>query len=373
MYLNEIYINNFRNIKSINIKFLKNKNIFIGKNAQGKTSILESIYFLAITKSHRTNIDSNLIKKGESFSKVTGKILNEEKQQDKLEIIISDQGKKAEINGEKISKLSNYISKLGVIMFSPDDLEILKGSPSVRRKSLNISISQIYREYLIYLNLYNNILKQRNEYLKRSKNKNFDELYFEVLTEKIIQLNVKILVYRKQFIELINSNINKIYKKLLGKENIKIKYETILKEELISNDIEKKIKEKFIKVRQAEIYQQTTLIGIHKDDFLIMSEKGLACEYLSQGLQKIAILSLKLAELLAYEKIKGEKPIVLLDDIFSELDNAKKSKILKYFDKNTQVFITTIDLKNINSKYFKEAQIYRVKEGIIKSTTKEER
>jgi len=373
MYLNEICIKNFRNIEKINIKFLKEKNIFIGKNAQGKTSILESTYFLAITKSHRTNIDSNLIRNGEKEAKVVGEIVNNEKEKDKLEISISDQGKKAKINGEKINKLSNYISKLGVVMFSPDDLEILKGSPSVRRKSLNISISQIYKEYLVYLNLYNNILKQRNEYLKKSKSKNFDELYFEVITEKIIQLNIKIIIYRKKFIDNINKNINKIYKKLLGEETIKIKYETIIKEEQVDDNIEEEIKKRFIKVRQAEMFQQTTLVGIHRDDFLIISEKGLVSEYFSQGLQKIAILALKLSELITYEEIKGETPIILLDDIFSELDNIKKNRILKYFNKDTQVFITTIDLKNINNKYFKDAMVYKIKEGKIKNATKEER
>lgn len=370
MYLDEINIKNFRNISNISIKKFKNKNIFIGKNAQGKTSILESIYFLSITKSHRTNIDCNLIKETESFAKITGKVINKENNLNKLEVLISEKGKTAKVNNEKITKLSDYISRLGIIIFSPDDIEILKGSPAIRRKNLNISISQIYKDYLNSLNIYNKVLKQRNEYLKQKKNINFNELYFDVLTNKIIELNIKIINYRKEYIENINKNINKIYKKLLGTGNIKIKYETIIKEEIDSKKLEEQIREKFRKNRQNEMTQQTTLIGIHRDDFLFMCDKNIACEYLSQGLQKIAILALKLSELIVYQEIKKDVPIVLLDDIFSEIDNNKKNRILKYFNEDTQVFITTIDIKDINNKYFKDAKIFRIKEGTINNESR---
>ena len=363
MYLDEINIKNFRNISNINIKNFKDKNIFIGKNAQGKTSILESIYFLSITKSHRTNIDYNLIKTGERFAKITGKVVNKENDINKLEVLINEKGKTAKVNDEKIVRLSDYISRLGVIIFSPDDIEILKGSPAVRRKSLNISISQIYKEYINYLNNYNKVLKQRNEYLKQRGNKKIDEVYFEILTNKIIELNIKIINYRKEYTQNINKNINKIYKKLLGTGKINIKYETIIKYE--NKNLEEQIREKFIKNRKNEIMQQTTLIGIHRDDFLFMCDNRQACEYLSQGLQKIAILALKLSELLVYQEIKNDKPIVLLDDIFSELDNNKKNRILKFFDEKTQVFITTIDIKDINNKYFKNARIFKIKDGEI--------
>lgn len=372
MKINELEIRNFRNIKNLKVKFKNNLNIFIGKNAQGKTSILESIFFLAITKSHRTNIDKNMIMNNELFSKVVGKIENKEESKDKIEILLKNNGKKVQINYKNINKLSDYISKLPVIIFSPNDIEILTGSPQERRKYLNISISQLNKEYLYYLNIYNKILKQRNEYLKNKKVN--DEIYFEILTQKFIEINLKIIIFRNIYINRINKNINKIFNKLTGEKGISVQYETIIKNFNISQEeIKRTLENKFKKVKDSEKIQQTTLFGAHRDDFIIRSNEKDIKEYFSQGLQKLALLSLKLSELKIYIEDKKDIPIILLDDIFSELDSNKKNKIMKYFLNDTQTFITTIDLKNINLKYIKKADIFKIKNGNIVKTSKEEK
>jgi DNA replication and repair protein RecF len=181
MQLKTLSIRNFRNYKDLTLNFNKNINIFVGNNAEGKTNLLESIYVLAITKSHRMYIDNNLIMNNEIFTKIKGRIKTKEEEKD-LEILINSNGKSVKINNIIIKKISDYISKFTVIIFCPDDLEIVKGSPNIRRKFLNIEIGQLNNKYLNILNDYNLILKNRNEYLRKSNINNIDSTYIEVIT-----------------------------------------------------------------------------------------------------------------------------------------------------------------------------------------------
>ena len=167
MFLKSLSLNNFRNISKVSFNFDKNINIFIGNNAQGKTNILESIYFLAITKSHRTRNELNLIKNGELYTKISGAFKCDNDTTHSLSILLNENGKKVTVDNIMQRKISNYLSRLNVIMFCPDDLEIVKGSPSIRRRFLNIELSQFRNDYVLLLKEYNQILKQRNEYLKQ--------------------------------------------------------------------------------------------------------------------------------------------------------------------------------------------------------------
>ena len=245
-------------------------------------------------------------------------------------------------------------------MFCPDDLEIVKGSPIGRRKFLNIEIGQFNNNYIKELTEYNKILKNRNEYLKNSS---FDKTYFDILTEKLIDQNIKIYKYRKNYIENINKYISKIYKNITGKDKIEVKYETFIDsydEKNIKNDL-------FIKydnIFNGEIYQKMTLIGIHRDDFSIYIDNIKINNYGSQGQHRIAILCFKLAELEMYKEF-NIKPILLLDDIFSELDQSKKNNIIKYIKKDLQVFITATDLNNVDEKIVKNADIFYVDNGKV--------
>ena len=175
MFLKKISLVNFRNYSQISIDFDKKINIFIGNNAQGKTNILESIYVLSITKSHRCSKDSFLIKQGELFTKITGEIVHENSLKKSYEVLINSKGKKVSINDIPLRKMSEYLSNINTIMFCPDDLEILKGPPQGRRYFLNVEIGQFYNNYLKYINDYNKVLKNRNEYLKTSNK--IDKVY----------------------------------------------------------------------------------------------------------------------------------------------------------------------------------------------------
>ena len=366
MFLHKLKLENYRNISNVEFSFNKYINIFIGDNAQGKTNVLESIYFLAITKSHRTNDEINLIKNNELYTKVSGKYQNDLDEINELSILLNKEGKQVSVNNVIQKKISNYLSRFNVIMFSPNDIDLIKGFPLIRRRFLNIELSQIDFSYISILKKYNRLLKQRNEYLKNNID-NFDNVYFDIITDELIDLNIKILQKRILFIEKINSYFKEIFFKITNNKNIIIKYKSFINYDNLSNDeLKNKIKSKFKSVFEKEISYKMTLIGIHKDDFSIILDDKNICEYGSQGQQKVAVLSLKLAEIKYLMKIKNTKPIILLDDIFSELDTNKKNNILNYFNEKLQIFITTTDLNNINSETQKNADIFIVKNGSFK-------
>ena len=364
MFLRKIELKNFRNYDCLDINFDKNINIFIGNNAQGKTNILESIYFLSVTKSHRCNKDIYLIRNDELFSKVIGEVEDNNKT-NTYEILINNEGKRVSINNNVFKKISDYLSKINVVMFCPDDLEIVKGTPSDRRKFINIEIGQMNNDYIINLAKYNKLLKTRNEYLKNENN--IDMNYLDVLTDELINLNITLYKYRKEFIYQINSYIVDIYKKISGKEDICVKYDSFIDDEDSLGDIQ----DKFYRVREQELLQKTTLIGIHRDDFSIFIDGNKINNYGSQGQHRISILCLKLAEIEIYKEIYNKKPIILLDDIFSELDKTKKTNIIKYIESDLQVFITSTDLNNINKRIIKNADIFYIEEGKVRKGEKD--
>ena len=363
MILRKILLNNFRNYSNLELKFNNKINIFIGNNAQGKTNILESIYVLSITKSHRCNKDLFLIKNNEIYTKVTGEIVHENSLKKNYQIIINEKGKKVSINNFPLKKTSEYISNINTIMFCPDDLEIIKGPPNGRRYFLNIEISQFYNNYLKILNNYNKILKNRNEYLKNNL-RNFDDTYFQILTDKLINLNIDIIKYRNEFLNKINFYIKKIYKDLNGDGSIYIKYETFI-ENMNDKEMFQKIRKKFDKIIYQEKQQGTTLLGIHRDDFSIYLNDIKINNYGSQGQHRVAILCFKLAEIEMMRENKYVKPILLLDDIFSELDNTKKNNIIKYIDNDLQVFITSTDIDNIDKNLIKNSYLFYVNNGEV--------
>ena len=367
MFLRRLNLVNFRNISNLTLEFNNNINIFIGNNAQGKTNILESIYFLAITKSHRTHNELNLIKLNELFTKVTGLYEDNKKDLRELSILLNEKGKKVSVDNIMQKKISNYLSRLNVIMFCPDDLEIIKGSPSIRRKFLNIELSQFSNEYVHLLKEYNFVLKQRNEYLKQKNNAKFDKTYFDILTESLIDKNIKLVKLRYDFINKINNELSDVFNNISNMGNLIIKYKSFISEnDLKRDDLRDFLIKRYNSLLTNEILQKTTLLGCHKDDFKIYINDLDVTEFCSQGQQRLSILSLKLAEIEVFIKEKNIKPIILLDDIFSELDENKKNNIINYFKKDIQIFITTTDINDVNDDLKDKSDIYIVNNGIVK-------
>lgn len=358
MYIKNLKIINFRKIENIDIELNKNINVFIGNNAQGKTSILNAIYMLALTKFDKNVNDEEIIKKGSLFGKVKGNI-KVGKISKKLEVILEKNVKVLRIDGNVCNRVTDYLSNLNVIMFSPDALDIVKKSPCIRRNLINVELCQLYPSYVKILNEYNRILKIRNEYIRKNFNNiNFD--YFDVVTSNLIDRAITIVNYRKAFISKLNENISNVYYKIMKQEGLKINYVCNLPC-CDKNELVKFYRENFVN----EISQKVTLFGPHRDDFdFYLHDENLKL-YGSQGQQRVAILSLKLSEISIFKEVKGYYPIVLLDDIFSELDIEKRRNLLKFIKSNIQFIITTTDVKNISSKILNKASVFNLKDGKI--------
>lgn len=353
MWIKNIKIKNFRNYNQEEINLEKNINIFYGKNAQGKTNIIESIFLCSLGKSFRAKKDNEMIKLNEENAIV--EIEYEKSDRDgKIKIEIGNK-KNIYLNGIKIKKLSELLGNLNIVIFTPDDINILKGGPQNRRRFLDIMISQLRPNYMHILNLYLKTIEQRNKYLRQIKEEHKDENLLEIWDEKLAEYAVKIYEYRKEFIEKIIKKINIIHKNITnGEEQIELEYIT-----------ECNNKEKYLQLlkerRKLDIIKGFTTKGIHRDDFVIYINKKEIKIFGSQGQNRTAMLSLKLAELqVIYDEI-GEYPILLLDDFMSELDRTRRKNFLENIE-GTQVIITGTEKLDIeNLKYLE----YNVSNGKV--------
>ena len=362
MIINQICLKNYRNYDSLNLKFNKNINIIIGDNAQGKTNILEAIYYLSITKSYRTSDDFNLIKNDKDFFRITAKV-KDNKIPKKLEIIFNKKGKVLFFNENNIRKVSKFIGLLNVIMMCPEDVEIIKGTPSDRRNFLNIELSKMSQSYIDKYNEYNKILKMRNDYLKLlMTNSISDNRYFDILTDKLIEKAIYIYIERKKIIDEINEKISDIYNNISGLNKLTIEYvPNIDINEYSAEKIKENLKRIYSKNFKKELSLGMTLYGPHRDDFSFLLNNENIKLFGSQGQQKLAIISLKMSLIDIFNNRLGNMPILLLDDIFSELDRKKKNKIINYINNSGQVILTTNDIRDINKNKLENAIIYEVK------------
>ena len=325
MRIKNIELKNYRNYDNLNINFNDNLNIIIGDNAQGKTNLLESIYVLAVTKSFLSNNDKSIIKFNNHYTKING-LIEGKYNVNTLELLINDNGKCVKINNKEIKKLSDYISNMNVIIFSSNDIVIFKDSPSSRRKYFNIQISQINKNYLKYLNDYNVILRQRNEFLKILDIKKENDIkYFDILTDKYVDLATDISRYRNKYINDINSYLDDIFRFITGMSGLSINYISNINysDDFDKNILKKKIKDNF----DREIQYKTTLFGP--------------------------------------KEFTGTNPVLLLDDIFSELDIRKRNNVLKYLNNDIQTIITTTDIENIDKTIREKANVYNIENGKI--------
>ena len=359
MKIDSLSLMNFRNYETLNISF-GDLNIIYGLNGSGKTNIIEAIYTLALTKSFRINNDKVMIKKGKIKAKIKGNVLKNG-DENTFGVEISNDGKVVTINGEKQDKVSDYVSRINVILFNPSDTRLIDESPMIRRKMLNIEISQIYKEYLVILTNYQRILKQRNFYLRGMYvNGSYTNTYLDILTKKLIEFGSIICKYREKFVDNINKYIASNYEKIFGSGTLKIRYVSTFKNKS-EDDLIKRYKDNY----QKELSVGKTLEGIHHDDIVFVLDNNNLKEWGSEGQRKNAIISFKLAEISVINEIKGYYPILILDDLFSELDKVKVTNLLGMLDRNVQTFMTTTDLKNISKKVIKDAKKFKVNDGIL--------
>ena len=361
MYLKRVELKNFRNYSSLKISFNKGINIIYGNNAQGKTNLLESIYVLALTNTFRNVYDTDLIMKDRKFFNIKG-ILKNSKLDTTLNISYDNIKKRMMIDDSEIMKVSNYISVINTILFTPDDLDIIKGPPLVRRKFLNTELSQLYSNYYILLSEYEKILKMRNDYIKSGV---LDINYYDIITSFLIEKDILIFKIRKKFIERINNYAAEIFKNITGLTGFKIVYKPNL--DYSEYDYDKnKILEVFKDKYDSEYKFLSTFYGIHKDDFeFYLGDSNLKI-YGSQGQMRISVLTLKLSEIEIFKKWKDSTPILLLDDVFSEIDEIKNNNLLYYLSRDLQVIITSVSLSSFNKEILSKAKVFRIESGKIK-------
>ena len=332
MIVKELELHNLRNYEYLKVNFNKGINYIYGENASGKTNILEAIYFLSLTRSFRTSEIEELIKKDASFARILAKI-DTQNVSKTLEISFNKSGKKILVNGKKVLKISELNSLINVISFIPKNTNLLKDAPKERRKFLNIYLSKFSNNYLKTLSVYEKILKERNDAFKAYK---INPTLIDILTNQLVSLNKEIYLYRKKFVNEINKYLADVFKEVsLTNEKLKMKYESFLNNQ--NENIENFLKNEFENIKEEEFKRKQTLIGIHKDDFKIYIDEKDVSLYGSQGENRISIISLILS---LYFLNKEEKPIIVLDDVISELDEKHEENLLKYLENFNQVFIT---------------------------------
>ena len=372
MRIGHLQLKNYRNYKDLSIDLGTGLNIFIGNNAQGKSNILESIFICSLGKSYMNIKDQYLIKDGEEFASIkadfsTGDV---EKQ---LEVIITEHAKKLKFNKIEVKKYCDYISNVKVLIFSPYNVNFIKDGPNVRRKSINMVISQFSNNYVKLLQNYNAVLKKRNQFLKSIDCfKEYNRFYFDALNERFCALAVDVVLERSKFVEKINQVLSQIYYEITDYENLEFKYISNIE---IIDDKKQMLEQCKLKVSSMfdrEKAYGMTLIGPHRDDFSFLLDGSELSIYGSQGQIRAAILALKLAELLIFKEKDGEYPILLLDDIFSELDIDKRNKLVKYILDDVQTIITTTDIDLIDKSLVDKAKIFVVENGIIVEDGKKE-
>lgn len=361
MKINSIKVHNFRNYSKIETSFSDKLNIVYGLNGSGKTNLVEAINILILTKSFRLNNDKLLIKRGADKTYIEGEIENNN-DTSKYRVTINQDGKKLEINDTRIIKASDYISKLNIILYSPNDNKLITSLPQERRNLLNIEISQIYKEYLLILNRYNRLLKQRNAYLKQMLINGYaSKEYLEILTKKLVEYGLIINKYRADFLNDINKYINKIYENIFGYGNLKVIYKSDF-----NKLTENQILQKYQEIKNKEINFGQTLIGIHRDDLIFKLDNEMLKDFGSEGQYKNSLIAFRLAELNVMCAIKKSYPILILDDLFSALDREKVNNIFNLLNNKVQTFITTTEIDGIEEKYRQESKIFKIVKGEVK-------
>ena len=364
----------FRNYLSTNIEVHPSLNVLVGNNANGKTNIIESIFCLALGKSYRTKSDSECIMFGETATAMSC-IVNKNDRELDIMLGINNKGKSAKIAGIKKTKLTDFVGELNVVLFSPEDLQIVKGSPALRREFMNREFYQFSRIYHKYYLMYQHLLKQRNSYLKDMRKNPKDEMslaYLETLTSQLVKVALYITKERVSFVR----DISKLtYKNMLnisnGQETLKIKYKSSVLDALNIAEIndesftEENLTKVMMKKSFDDIMRGSTKIGPQHDDLEFYINDLDAKMYASQGQQRSIVLSLKLAEINYLKEKTGTYPVLLLDDVLSELDKNRQLKLLDAINENVQTFITTPSISDIKEDLLKKAKVFKIESGNI--------
>ncbi|MBD7913083.1 DNA replication/repair protein RecF [Clostridium cibarium] len=359
MFVKKLMLMSYRNYDNLSIEFGNNVNVFMGDNAQGKTNILESIYYCGFAKSHRTSRDKELINWNSERAFISLSV-GKDRLDKRIDINILKDGKKAiTVNSIKISKIGELFGTFNVVMFSPEDLKIIKESPGGRRKFIDMELCQLNKTYYYNLVQYNKVINERNILLK---NKKLSEEMLDVYDEQLAGFGEYVIRKRLDYIDKLNKYSQDIHKEItLGKEIIKFKYQSSIK---LTDDIKSNFRELLNRNRKKDIDRGISTVGPHRDDFSIFINDVDTKSYGSQGQQRTAVLTMKFSSLKIIKEVNGEYPVLLLDDVLSELDFNRKKYVLSTI-KDIQTIITCTGISDINEYLDSSSKVFTVSGGKI--------
>mgnify|MGYP004448600917 CR=1 FL=1 len=359
MFIKRLQMLNYRNYNALDISLGQNVNVFMGDNAQGKTNILEAIYYCAFARSHRTSRDKELIN-WDSESSLISVSVGRERLDKRIDISIFKDGKKAiRVNKIKIKKIGELFGNFNVVMFSPEDLKIIKDSPGVRRKFIDMELCQLDSKYYYNLVQYNKVLNERNSILK---NRNINKEILDIYDMQLVEFGYNIIIKRIEYIEKLNQYAAKIHQDITsGKEKIEFKYVSTIKD---LTKITENFYEQLERNREKDIERRITSIGPHRDDFNVFINDIDTKSYGSQGQQRTAVLTIKFSSLKIIKELTGEHPVLLLDDVLSELDFSRKRYILSTIG-DIQTIITCTGIEDLYEYLDDKSKVFKVKDGQI--------
>lgn len=355
MYIKELTLTDYRNYNNVKINFNIGINVFWGDNGAGKTNILEAIYLTSAGRSHRTSRDKDMIRQGAQEAFINIKVIRKDGETDVNMMIPQNGSKRVKVNGKYINRIAQLMGIVTAVIFSPEDLKLVKEGPEERRRFIDIFISQIRPDYLYNLQKYYKILENRNKTLKDIKYGHASRDLLAVWNEQLAYIGTELLEQRLYFVDKICAEVSDIHKYITDhKENLKLRYKSTLN---LSGDIKQNFTSALNQRLDADINMGTTTIGPHRDDMIILVNDMDMRYYGSQGQQRTAALSLKLGQLEVTEDLIGEPPVLLLDDVMSELDIMRQNMLMSYM-KRYQTMMTCIRKSDYLEQYDKKTFFY---------------
>ena len=357
MIVKSLKLNQFRNYESLQLSFDKGTNLFYGNNAQGKTNILEAVYLCGTTKSHKGSKDREMIRFGEEEAHIRMAISRSQSAYEIDMHLKKNRPKGIAVNGVPIRKAAELLGIANFVFFSPEDLGIIKNGPAERRRFIDMELCQLDKLYLHELSNYNKVIIQRNKLLKEcSFNSQYEEM-LDIWDMQLVNYGRKIIGKRREFVESLNEIIKEIHRNLTGGiENIEVIYEPSVESEALE--------ESLFRNRDRDLRMKMTSSGPHRDDLMVAVNGIDIRKYGSQGQQRTAALSLKLSEIYLVEKIIHDKPVLLLDDVLSELDSSRQNYLLESIH-DIQTMITCTGLDDFVSHQFHINKVFQVVQGTV--------
>ena len=357
MIIKSIELQNFRNYEDLNISFDEGTNIFYGDNAQGKTNILEAAYLSGTTKSHKCSKDKEMIRFGEQEAHIRTVVVKKEKEYQIDMHLKNNRSKGIAINKVPIKKASELFGILNMVFFSPEDLNIIKNGPAERRRFLDSELCQLDKIYLSDLTTYNKILNQRNKLLKDMVYRPDLKDTLPVWDMQLVETGRKIIRRRKQFVDELNEIVHDIHYRISGeKEDLLLQYEPSIEDIFFEDELSR--------VKERDMRQCMTSVGPHRDDLLFSIGEVDIRKFGSQGQQRTSALSLKLSEIELVKRSIHDTPVLLLDDVLSELDSNRQNYLLNSIH-DTQTLITCTGLDEFVKNRFHINKIFKVVQGTV--------